>query len=357
MMRRSRHEPPGKQELARRRIARHGTAAWSSPEWRADAVMWLDEQLATAGIHRHGDVEQPHLRPWATVLRVPTSAGPVWLKAAGPGTAFEVGLYDLLARIAPGRVLTPLASDPERGWILLPDGGLPIGERLAGTELTTALVEALGQYGQLQRELATHVDELLTLGVADMRPAVMPDRFDEALEVAGAAIDGRGGTADAHATHARVAAMRPTFARWCRQLGESRVPVSLDHNDLHPWNILGTGVATFYDWGDSVVAHSFAAMLVPLGFVQRLLDAKLDDPAFLRARSTYLEGFAHTSGEEDLGATLELACRVAKVAHALTWNRALQAARDDGEEIDDDWVRAPLESVASLLDESYLGGP
>lgn len=78
--------------------------------------------------------------------------------------------------------------------------------------------------------------------------------------------------------------------------------------------------------------------------MQRLLGVQLDDPAFRRARATYLEGFAHSAGEEDLGAPLELACRVAKVA------------RDDGDEIDDDWLSTPLESVASLLDESYLGG-
>jgi hypothetical protein len=50
-------------------------AVWSSPEWRAQAVSWLDERLASAGIERRGDVEQPHLEPWATVLKVPTNAG------------------------------------------------------------------------------------------------------------------------------------------------------------------------------------------------------------------------------------------------------------------------------------------
>lgn len=357
MMRRSRWEPPDHPEFARRRNSRHGTTAWSSPNWRDAAVSWLDDQLAAAGIHRLGDVEQPHLRPWATVLRAPTSGGTVWLKAVGPGTAFEVGLNQILARIAPDRVLSPIASDPERGWLLLPDGGPPLGQHLTGTDLTEGLVEALRQYGGLQRDLAPHVDELLALGVADMRAAVMLRRFDQALEATGAAIDNGGNAAD-HATHRRVSGMRTTFASWCEQLMVSSIPASLDHNDLHPWNVLGdgTGTARFYDWGDSVVAHPFAAMLVPLGFVQRLLDVNLDDPRFISARDTYLGAFAHSAGAEDLAATLELACRVAKVARALTWNRALQAARDDGDEIDDHSATAPLQCLASLLDQSYLGG-
>jgi hypothetical protein len=98
--------PPARTEHVMR-----GTAAWSSTQWRDDAVAWLDERLAAAGIERTGDVEQPHLRPWATVLRAPTSTGPVWLKAAGPGTAFEVGLYELLSRVSPDHVLTPIATD------------------------------------------------------------------------------------------------------------------------------------------------------------------------------------------------------------------------------------------------------
>jgi hypothetical protein len=328
----------------------HGVAVWSTPAWRAHAVGWVDERLAAAGLARTGDVTQPHLRPWATVLRVPTGDGTVWFKAASPGTAFEVGLYELLARTVPDRVLAPLATDPARAWALLPDGGPTLGERLEGDDLADALTAALVTYGHLQIDLAPHVDDLLAAGVADMRPAVMPERFEEALDATAATAD--------PADHRAWAAMRPAVAGWCERLAASDVPVSLDHNDLHPWNILGgpgRGPTRFYDWGDAVVAHSFAAMLVPLAFVTSLLGVGLDDPPFLRARDAYLDVFDAGSGE-DPAETLALACRVAKVARALTWDRALRAARDQGEDVDDTWTRAPLASLGSLLEESYLGG-
>ena len=60
-------------------------------------MAWLDERLAASGIRRTGEVEQPHLRPWATALRAPTDRGPVWRKAAGPETAFEVALGSRLS--------------------------------------------------------------------------------------------------------------------------------------------------------------------------------------------------------------------------------------------------------------------
>jgi len=314
--------------------------AWASAPWRALAVAWLDERLAGAGIERTGEVEQPHLRPWATVLKAPTSAGTVWLKAAAPGTAFEAALYELLARTVPEHVLTPIATDPARGWMLLPDGGPTLGERDAGVD---ALVAALVQYGRVQRALAPHAEELVAIGVADMRPARMPERFAQALAAAGG--------------DDRLAAMAATVAAWSERLAASPVPASLDHNDLHPWNILAGagGVARYYDWGDSVVAHPFAAMLVPLGFVRRGLGATLEDPRFLRARDAYLDVFADLAPRDELIATLELACRLAKIARALVWDRAIRTAREQGEELEA-WSDAPRKTLEALLDDEYLGG-
>ena len=77
------------------------------PEVIDRATAWVDERLAEAGFERTGEIEQRSLRPWATVLRALSLAGPVWLKATGPQARFEVRLYRLLRDVAPERVLTP----------------------------------------------------------------------------------------------------------------------------------------------------------------------------------------------------------------------------------------------------------
>ena len=320
-------------------------------------MAWLDEQLRLAGAQRTGPAEHPHIRPWATVIRAPTSIGVVWLKATGPGTSFEVRLYPLLASLVPDGVLTPIATDAQRGWIVLPDGGSSLGERLTGDALISAMVTALQQYGQLQVVLAGHAQEILANGVSDMRPEVMPERFEQVLDIGRAEVDRTGRLADRAKLQA-VADLRGTVAAWCAELADSQLRPSLDHNDLHPWNILTSdaGGALFYDWGDSVLAHPFAAMLVPLGFVSRLLDVPLEDPRFGKARDAYLRVFRELAPGEDLVRTLETACRVAKIARVLTWQRALTAARQQGEAINDDYLEAPLETLFSLLDDSYLGG-
>src|SRR5262249_38694058 len=140
-------------------------------EWLAGAIDWLDTQLGAAGRRRTGAVTQPHLRPWATALRAETDQGAVWLKAASSGTAFEIQLYPLLQRAVPRWVLEPIAIDLARNWIVLPDGGTTLGDRVTGAELVPSLAEILPQYAALQRELMPHAGALLALGLSDMRAA------------------------------------------------------------------------------------------------------------------------------------------------------------------------------------------
>lgn len=297
---------------------------WTGEAWRAEAVAWLDAALAERGATRTGEVEQPRVRPWATVLTAPTTAGRVWLKASGPETAFEAGLCLVLRDVAPEWVLDPLAADPDRGWVLLPDGGPVLG----GAD---GLDDALVAYARLQRRLAPHVDRLLAAGVVDMRPAVLPERLLDAV----AAVRGPLPAAFTDGTAARL------VANWATELAASPLPASLDHNDLHGENVLSSGpTPRFYDWGDSVVAHPFAAALHPLGAIR----AELGAAAAERARDRYLREFTDYGPIERLRAELALACRLGIVARTLTWARAAGTGPSE-------FVDAPRLTLISLLDE------
>jgi hypothetical protein len=211
----------------------YGTAVWSSLPWRSEAVGWLDDRLRTAGERRIGDVEQPHLRPWATALRAPTSRGTVWLKAPGPGTAFEAKLYPVLEASASPVVLRPLAVHATRDWILLPDGGPVLGDVLEGRGLVDALCSAVPHFAQLQLDLSASVDELVAAGVPDMRPETMPARFDHALETVRPYLEGPGSDDDLR-LYERLGDLRDDFDDWCRELASYPVRPSLLHRDLHP---------------------------------------------------------------------------------------------------------------------------
>jgi aminoglycoside phosphotransferase (APT) family kinase protein len=190
-----------------------------------------------------------------------------------------------------------------------------------------------------------------------MRPAVMPARFDEALDAVRAYVAREGRNGDAE-TCAAIARRRPQFVDWCARLADAPGAASLDHNDLHPYNVLrpdGGDDVVFYDWGDSVVAHPFTSMLVALGFVQRhILKVGMDHPAVVRLRDAYLDGFDGLAPRHELVETLETACRVAKAARALVWERTAAAA--DPAQVDEHLARGALETLAAVLDDAYLGG-
>lgn len=324
------------------------------------AEAWIDAALAAAGRRRTGAIEQTRERPWSTVLRAPTDGGDVWLKACGTGTGAEAGLYGLLADAAPEYVLAPLAIDAPRGWVLLPDGGTTL-ENVSGDDadaMVRGLVDALPSYVAMQRALVPHVDGLLAVGVADMRPAALPGRFDEALAATEPYARRAGATDDADA-HARIAALRPQIDAWSAELDATPFGATLDHNDLHGENVLvGGAVPRFYDFGDSVVAHPFTSALVPISFVRdHVLGGVGDeDPRVLTIRDAFLAPYA-AEQEVDVEALvpmLELACRLAKIARTLVWQRALDGYGPG--RAPEQWAGAPLATLSTLLGDSPYGG-
>jgi hypothetical protein len=75
----------------------------------------------------------------------------------------------------------------------------------------------------------------------------------------------------------------------------------------------------------------------------------------VRLRDAYLGGFAGVAPHDELVATLELACRVAKIARALIWDRAVRAAVEQGEPIEDRWTTAARETLESLRRDAWVG--
>ncbi len=86
--------------------------------------------------------------------------------------------------------------------------------------------------------------------------------------------------------------------------------------------------------------------LVALNFLRKQIDASEDDPEVLRARDSYLHVFSDLVSHARLVETMELACRVGKIARALVWLRALGTIEPD--QSDDDGS-APWEWMKSLL--------
>lgn len=276
---------------------------WTSPAF-------LDAAAAWAGVPLTGEVTQPHLRPWSTVLRLPTADGPLWLKACAPGTAYEVGLLGTLAAYDAPYVLRPIALDTDRAWALLPDGGPQLRGLLDRDPDLSRWEVVLAQYAQLQRA----VEGRPLPGVPDARPALVPAQLDGLL--AEVAVD--------PALLPGLRALQPRFASWCDELAGCAVLPTLQHDDLHDGNVfVQRAVSIFHDLGDSSFAHPFGSLLVAQRNIASRWELAPGGPELRRLRDAYLEPWTDVHDRAELELLALLATRVAKVGRVRAWQRAL----------------------------------
>ena len=85
---------------------------WEDPAWVATAHGWIADRLGELGLTRTGEIEQPHVRDWSTVMRVPDRSPATCGSRPTPTCSrFEAGLVALLAERRPDVVPPLLACD------------------------------------------------------------------------------------------------------------------------------------------------------------------------------------------------------------------------------------------------------
>ena len=310
-----------------------GVTPWDDAEWRAEALEWVRGALGDDAV-----VTAVRLRPWSVLARIKGAVfGDVWFKATPEGSRFEAALGERLARWVPHRVLTPIAVHPERGWALWPDGG----QVLAQAELPV-WEEMLRQYAVLQRELTPRVQEMGALGVPSARPEDLPALFTHLVNE-NPTLHPEGRT--------QLLANLPLLTSWCEELSTTTpaIPLSLDHSDLQPSQILSTPPPhhfTFFDWGDATLAHPFTSLLVPLRVVTR----HHGPSAAPRLRAAYLTPWTDTGlSASELHRAATLACRLGAVGRAAAWTHVFPTEQG-----------VPLENMrasAGWLRELFAGEP
>lgn len=292
-----------------------------------DPLTWVDGALAERGARRTGDLVAHQARPWSSTWRAPTTAGPCWLKQNSIGTRFEPALLQLLPANGARGVPDVLAIDAARGWSLMADAGAPM-RGLPGGEDAAGWKAALRLYAAVQRHLESVVPGLLTAGVPDHRPRAVPAQAETLLSDAPAMRRGLPGGLTAGAERAVRAAL-PDLADWCADLADSPVPVTVQHDDLHANNVLinERGEVTVIDWGDAQVAHPFGTLLTTMRSIAHHTGLNgPDDPRLDPLRDAYLEAWSDVADLPRLRRDAMLAVRIAPVARAHSWRRALLGA-------------------------------
>ncbi len=321
--------------------------AWAQPDWFARVQPWIQDTLASQHIQINGPITQPHLRPWSTVLQIPTASGAYYFKATAPLLSHEPPLTSWLTRQYPADTLPVLASNAEQGWLLLPDGGLRLREVIRADRDVRHWEALLPRYAELQIGLAEQVPELLAFGIPDRRITHLPQLYQLLLaDTAALCIDQQDGLTSAQAQ--QLHQLVHEVAALCAQLAEYRIPDSLHHGDLHDGNIFTlNGQYRLFDWGDSSLSHPFFSLRTVFVSLEFSLDLPTNAPEFERLRDAYLEPWTRFETVERLRTAMQLSEPLSSICSALGWHHIVAS-------LEEPLKRSYSAPVPSLLDEFLL---
>jgi len=263
-----------------------------------------------------GPIEAQRVRPWATVLRVPTAEGTLFFKEATLSLAHESQLIEILARHRPELVTEVVVSD-EEGRMLMRDAGPQLSSRdpdLRDWE------EALPLYAELQIEAAADVDAFLRAGAFDRRSAVLPTQYRELIA--------ERAPGQTEAEYEELLALEPEVDRVCAELAAGSVPDMINNDDFTDGSIHVTaGGYRFLDWGDACVSHPFMTLTVTQRVIEIRLRLAPGSAETARIRDAYLEPFTRFAPRAELEDVVEPARRMGQINRV-----ALRAAHMDWED-------------------------
>jgi len=296
---------------------------WSQPGWRERAEGWIAGRIAALGSEPSGSVREVKLRPWSAVLAAPTTGGDVYFKANLPALANEPALTRVLARIDPEHVVPVAAEEPGERWMLQPDGGPLMRDRLDGGDVLGMWVEMIGLYGRLQVHAAAHVDDMLAAGAPDRRLGTLPGLY-ERLAAAEPGLP-RSDESFSAEEHERLLGLAGVLCELTERLDTAGVPASIDHSDLHAGNVLApdSGYA-FFDWHEGAVTHPFFSMTVVMRSVAHSHGFGPGSVEAGRIRDAYLDAWAGHGSPAALCEAFDLALRVGPLTRALGWMRVVE---------------------------------
>ena len=285
-------------------------SVWTDPVWLADAHEWIHAEAARLDLGAIGVIDQHHVRPWSTVMRVPTESGDVYFKANAAALQHEAAAVTLIAAHRPDCVPPLLAVDLGRGWMLMADAGDRLRETVERERDLSCWLDILPLYAGLQIDLADHADELAAVGVPDMRLSTLPSSFEKMLDDLGDLPE-----YDLRRLEGNVSRV----AEMCDELAGYGLPETIQHDDFHDGQVfVCDGRYQLLDWGDACVSHPFFTLSVTLeGTLAWGLDDIQGSVDVTPFRDAYLEPFTPLANGADLAAACTTAVRLGWVCRAV----------------------------------------
>jgi hypothetical protein len=303
---------------------------WEDGIWLKRVHEWIRAETSKQSMEITSPIEQPHIYPWSTVLRVPTNEGNLFFKATAAETIYESALTQKLTELYPKAMPELIATDTTRGWMLMRDGGQVLRASIRPTKDIQPWKPVIKLFSEVQAGCVEHVSELLALGIPDWRLTHLPKLYSELLADEDSILvnQPKGLTSE---EFQRMLQLAPRFAEICEQLAGFGIPETINHGDFHDGNVLvQDGRITLFDWGDGCIAHPFISLRT--FFVSIEIALELDDYAFTpemqELLDIYLESWKKFAPKEKLLEAFSLSRCIASIIKALMWHKTVSPLTD-----------------------------
>jgi fructosamine-3-kinase len=287
-------------------------APWARPGWRAEAEAWIRSSLDPLGLEV-SEIAVARQWPLSSVLRVDTAGGTVYFKAAFAPFRHEPGVTQALARELPALVPEVLATDRERGWMLV--------RALSGESVDRAAwPEAFSTLARIHATWSGREEEILALGAQDRRLGRLERELANAVDDASAVERLRGRSS---------------------ALAGLAIPHTLVHGDFHPWNAAGErDHVVIYDWSDACLAHPLFDFATFTQFA--------DDDVWPELVEAYISARPDLE-EQTLRKALPLAYPLACVHHSISYARIEEVLEPGERDLFGDAPRRWIERALAAL--------
>jgi hypothetical protein len=285
-------------------------APWARPGWRAEADAWIRSALPNVR-----QIAVARQWPLSSVLRVETSVGVVYFKASFMLFRHEPAVTEALARAVPAHMPEVLATDPDRGWMVVRElaGAGEALDRSAWEDAFRALAE-------VQAAWSGRDAELLALGAQDRRLSALVNELPGMIDDASAL---------------RELERRPDA------LASFAIPTTVAHGDFHAWNAVQVDDrVVIYDWSDACLTH-------PLFDFATFFQFGGDE-----ARPLLVDAYAEARPELDVRTWRDawsLAFPLACLHHSISYARIEAALEPDEQDLFDDAPRNWIERALAAL--------
>lgn len=295
---------------------------WAQSGWFSEASAWVEEQLEKLEYQQITPVE--YLRSWSIscVLKVETTAGTIYLKAAStflPLFCDEPIVTAELASLFPNHMPTVISINRQRHWMLLEDFGKPIG----GNVSLQVQQDIYRLFAQIQIQSVEQRDRLLSIGCLDRRLDILQSQIAPLIndenslsELSAAEIE-------------QLHKLAPKLKNLCSQLASYKIPETLVHGDLHLNNVaLHKNNYLFFDWTDSCISHPFFDLFeLFLESNQKSLFGRLKGlwkrKSQERLRDRYLSQWTEYEPKERLLEAWNIAKPLCALHHAVTYQNMI----------------------------------